>query len=82
MGCLPPRRCVLLTLARAPAAGWPCCHTVQLVPGGHSPAVCMPVREQVARVAGNIHFAVRPEALFLSKNAEEIKEVRRMGCLA
>lgn len=27
-------------------------------------------------MAGNIHFAVRPEALFLSKNAEEIKEVR------
>ena len=35
---------------------------------------------QVARVAGNIHFAVRPEALFLSKNADEIKEVRRLGC--
>ncbi|PRW39153.1 endoplasmic reticulum-Golgi intermediate compartment 3 [Chlorella sorokiniana] len=32
---------------------------------------------QVARVAGNIHFAVRPEALFLSKNAEEIQEALR-----
>ena len=37
---------------------------------------------QVARVAGNIHFAVRPEALFLSMNAAEIMEVRRACCWA
>lgn len=30
----------------------------------------------VARVAGNVHFAVRPEALFLSMNVAEIMEVR------
>jgi hypothetical protein len=32
---------------------------------------------EVARVAGNIHFAVRPEALFLSMNAEEIMAALR-----
>lgn len=31
----------------------------------------------VARVAGNIHFAVRPEALFLSMNAQEIMQALR-----
>ena len=31
---------------------------------------------EVERVAGNIHFAVRPEALFLAMNAEEIMQVR------
>jgi hypothetical protein len=30
---------------------------------------------EVARVAGNIHFAVRPEALFLSMKADEIIQV-------
>lgn len=29
----------------------------------------------VARVQGNVHFAVRPEALFLSTNVAEIMEV-------
>ncbi|KAL4856382.1 Endoplasmic reticulum-Golgi intermediate compartment protein 3 [Chlorella vulgaris] len=32
---------------------------------------------EVQRVAGNIHFAVRPEALFLSMNAEEIMQALR-----
>lgn len=39
----------------------------------HSPATCAGC--QVARVSGSIHFAVRPEALFLSMNADEIIQV-------
>jgi hypothetical protein len=31
---------------------------------------------EVARVAGNLHFAVRPEAMFLAMNVQEIMQVR------
>ncbi len=34
----------------------------------------------VQRVAGNIHFAVRPEALFLSMNADGIMQVSTQVC--
>jgi hypothetical protein len=41
---------------------------------------------EVERVAGNIHFSVKPDALFLSMTTEGVKQVRVLlwrwcGCL-